>query len=133
MKRIITTSILSMGLLAALAITPSLRAEKVKCTESLKNLALIHAAYNDLASADHDYDGARGKALEALHKFAREHGIELPKGAEKKPKSKGEKNGKETQAASDAKLDDAEAKLRQVGGKGIEPVIKEIKHALSKN
>jgi len=132
MKRIITASILSMGLLAALAITPSLRAEIVKCTESPKNVALIHAAYNDLTSADHDYDGARGKALEALHKFAREHGVELPKGAEQKGKSKGGKNGKETQAASDAKLQDAEAKLQQVGGKGIEPVIKEIKHALGK-
>jgi hypothetical protein len=42
-------------------------------------------------------------------------------------------NLKHTRATHHAKLDDAEAKLRQVEGKGIEPVIKEIKHALSKN
>ena len=133
MKRIITTSILSVGLLAFLATSPSLRAEKNKGMESPENAALIQAAYSDLTSTDRDYDGHREKAAKELHKFAKKHGIELLKASKGKDKAKRANNKNEPQAVSDAKLQDAMAKLQQLkGGKCIEKAIDEIQAALAK-
>ena len=118
--------ILSMALLASLAMMPSLKAQTAS-TESPENATLIQAAYTDLTTADHDYDGHRAKAAKALHKFAKKQGIDLPKAA----KVHGEKKHMESQADSDAKLQDALAKLQQVkGGKHLKAAIEEIQTAL---
>ena len=143
-----TLTLVAIGLLTPLAMSSSLKAKDAKSTESPQNAVLVQAAYTDLTTADHDYKGHRAAAAKSLKHFAKHHGITLPEGVNGKFKKN--KGGKEQhpQAASDAKLRDAEAKLQQVidsdassakpvkrkvknGGSHIAAAIKDIQEALA--
>ena len=76
-----------------------------------KSLIKLRVAHELLASADHDYDGRRAKAMEEIHKAIHEiegkhhKGAGAPTVAVKTAKVKN--HIKESQAASDAKLREA--------------------------
>ena len=133
MKKRTTTYLLALGLLSPLAMNAPLRAQTTQSSQgsggmnSPANAALVQAAATDLATADHDYDGHRVKALAALQAFAKNNHIPLQEGGGK---------GGEAQITSDDQLRDAESKLQQVGPNGgkypnLSKAIREISTALS--
>jgi len=124
-----------MGFLAALAMTTPLKAKANnpdKAVKSPDNTALIRAAYTDLTTADHDYDGHREKAAKELYDIAKKDGHTLPEPDKAREASKAKKD-MEPQSASDTKLENALSELKKVkDGKHVEIVIKEIQEALAK-
>jgi|GEM_PF-2145438 len=108
MKKIIPFCLLSVALLMSLATNSQILAQSTNSSTSQispENTALLQAAWNDLSTADHDYDGHRVKALKALKFFAQNNHFTLQEGMGK---------GGEAQVTSDNQMRDAQAKLQQV-------------------
>jgi len=125
MKNLIHSYLLSVALLMALATNSHVVAQSTNSIAgqiSPENTALLQAAWNDLSTADHDYDGHRVKALKALRFFAKNNQLTLQEGLGK---------GGEAQITSDEQMRDAQAKLQQVASSlslGKHPA---LAHALS--
>ena len=111
-----------LGLLAFVVLSPMASAKTVKSANKTSAIEMLESAHHLLASADHDYDGRRAKAMEEIKKAIHE----LRGGKEKTGTSTGttgtaaatvkapkvkvanaKAHVKESQAASDAKLREA--------------------------
>jgi hypothetical protein len=89
-------------------------------TTNTPPLTLLEEAYTALAQADHDYDGHRGAAMEAIKAAAHELGGKV--------EAKGK--GHEKQAASDDQLKAAKDLLQQVEPNLSGKSLKHVKNAI---
>jgi hypothetical protein len=83
---------------------------------------MLRQAYGLLATADHDYNGNRAKAMKSIEAAAKQFGISL----------KGDGKVREPQATSDAQLHSAQALLVQASagltGSGLKHIQQAIQH-----
>jgi hypothetical protein len=98
------------------------RAAKLRLADDSAEANLLRQAYSLLASADHDYDGRRAKAMKEVSSAAKSLGVKL----------RGDGKVREDQATSDEQLRAAKASLEQVvtvvGGVGLNHIQSAIEH-----
>jgi hypothetical protein len=114
-----------VGLLAYLVVAGTASAKTAKLVanagDKAQMIGTLESAHRLLASADHDYDGRRAKAMEEIKKAIHELGGGKEKTVAatamvKEPRMKVAKaHVKESQAASDAKLREALSMISGVG------------------